>query len=94
MSACVCLPGENVVPEPEDEDEAGGPRSALRVPMRPGGPVAACTVSAPLPGWTALGTQRRLLPADAAAVRRGPAGRCAPRPHPTASLLSPISLPN
>lgn len=94
MSACMCLPGENVVPEPEDEAEAGGPRSALRVPVRPGGPAAACAVSAPLPGWTALGTQGRLLPAAAAAVRRGPAGRFAPRRHPSAPLLSPVSLPN
>lgn len=91
---CMCLPGENVVPEPEDEAEAGGPRSALRVPVRPGGPVAACAVSAPLPGWTAPGTQRRLLPATAAAVRRGPAGRSAPRPYPSAPLLSPVCLPN
>lgn len=92
----VASAGQNVVPKQEDEAEAGGPGSASRLSLCPGGSAAASAVSAPRAGWTAPRQQQRLLSAAAAAPQpRSPAGCSAPaqfppRHHPPTLLLNHV----
>lgn len=83
-----------MVPEPEDEAEAGGPGSAHRLPVGPGLPAASSALSAPRPERTAPSSPQRLLPAAAAAAQSRPAScrSAPPGPHGSTLLLSSVCL--